>query len=156
MQLIAVFNPCRLFFKSNDLENVGSDLLKNKTASICFQLTINGSNMSDLIQQAANLRAQAAALEAQAAEQRFAARAGVLEQVKATVAEHGFSATELGLKAGKAGRPPKAGRTHPSAGKKVAAKYKDNSGNTWTGRGVKPRWLSLAIANGASLQSFAI
>ena len=112
--------------------------------------------MSDLIQQAAQLRAQAAALEAQAAEQKNAARANVLAQLKATIAEHGFNATDLGLKAGKAGRPAKAGRTHPSAGKKVEAKYKDAQGNSWTGRGVKPRWLSLAMANGASLQSFAI
>jgi DNA-binding protein H-NS len=112
--------------------------------------------MSDLIQQAADLRAQAAALEAQAAQQRLAARSGVLNQVRAIVAEHGFSATELGLKTGKAGRPAKLGRTHPSAGKKVPPKFKDSNGNTWTGRGVKPRWLSVAIANGASLQSFAI
>jgi DNA-binding protein H-NS len=112
--------------------------------------------MSDLIQQAAQLRAQAAALEAQAAEQKNAARAGVLAQVKATIAENGFSAADLGLKAGKAGRPSKSGRSHPSAGKKVEAKYKDNQGNSWTGRGVKPRWLSLAIANGASLESFAV
>jgi DNA-binding protein H-NS len=112
--------------------------------------------MTDLIKQAADLRAQAAALEAQAAQQKNAARTGVLNQVKAVIAEHGFTATDLGLKAGKAGRPPKAGRSHPSAGKKVAPKFKDNKGNTWTGRGVKPRWLSLAIANGASLQSFAI
>jgi DNA-binding protein H-NS len=115
--------------------------------------------MSDLIQQAAQLRAQAAALEAQAAEQKNAARAGVLAQLKATIAEHGFSASELGVKSGKvgkAGRPAKADRSHPSAGKKVAAKFKDGQGNSWTGRGVKPRWLSLALANGASLQSFAV
>jgi DNA-binding protein H-NS len=112
--------------------------------------------MSDLIQQAIQLRAQAAALEAQAAEQKNAARAGVLAQLKATIAEHGFSASELGVKSGKVGRPVKGERSHPSAGKKVAAKYKDAQGNAWTGRGVKPRWLSLALANGASLQSFAV
>ena len=112
--------------------------------------------MNDLIKQAADLRAQAAALEAQADQQKNAARAGVLSQVKAMIAEHGFSASDLGLKAGKPGRPAKSGRTHPSAGKKVEAKFKDTNGNTWTGRGVKPRWLSSALANGASLQSFAI
>lgn len=112
--------------------------------------------MSDLIQQAANLRAQAAALEAQAAEQKQAARAGVLAQLKATIAEHGFSAAELGIKGGKAASSAKTGRGHPSAGKKVEAKYKDASGNSWTGRGVKPRWLSLAMAGGATLDSFKI
>lgn len=115
--------------------------------------------MSDLIQQAANLRAQAAALEAQAAEQQQAARKGVLEQVKTLIATHHFSAAELGIKAGKAAKNSagaKADRSHPSAGKKVPAKYTDGKGNNWTGRGVKPRWLSLAIAGGASLESFAI
>ena len=112
--------------------------------------------MSDLIQQATALRAQAAALEAQAAEQKLAARSGVIAQLKATIAEHGISISELGLKAGKAGRPAKLGRSHPSAGKKVDPKFADGKGNTWTGRGVKPRWLSLAIAGGANLQSFAI
>ena len=112
--------------------------------------------MSDLIKQAVALRAQADALEAQAEQQKQAARAGVLEQVKALVMEYGFHASELGLKAGKPGRPPKLGRSHPSAGKKVQIKYKDSNGNTWTGRGVKPRWLSSALANGAQLQSFAI
>jgi DNA-binding protein H-NS len=112
--------------------------------------------MSDLIQQAAQLRAQAAALEAQAAEQKMAARAGVLAELKATIAEHGFTAADLGLKSGKAGRAMKAGRSHPSAGKKVDIKFKDAQGNSWTGRGVKPRWLSLAIANGATLESFAV
>jgi DNA-binding protein H-NS len=112
--------------------------------------------MTDLIQQANDLRAQAAALEAQAAQQKLAARAGVIAQLKATIAEHGISASELSLKSGKAGRPAKVGRSHPSAGKKVEAKYRDANGNSWTGRGVKPRWLSLALASGSSLQSFAI
>jgi DNA-binding protein H-NS len=114
------------------------------------------SNMSDLIKQAAELRAQATALEAQAAKQMDAARANVIAELKATIAKHGITAADLGLKSGKVGRPAKSGRTHPSAGKKVSPKFKDAAGNTWTGRGVKPRWLSLALANGASLQSFAI
>ncbi len=112
--------------------------------------------MSDFLQQAAQLRAQAAQLEAQAAEQKNAARAGVLAQVKSMIAEHSFTAAEIGLKPGKAGRPVKQGRGHPSAGKKVDAKYKDNQGNQWSGRGVKPRWLALAISNGASIESFAV
>jgi DNA-binding protein H-NS len=38
----------------------------------------------------------------------------------------------------------------------VAAKYKDDTGNTWTGRGFKPKWLQAAIATGKTLESFAI
>jgi DNA-binding protein H-NS len=113
--------------------------------------------MSDLLKQANDLRAQAAALEAQAAEQIQAARAGVLAEVKATIAEYSFSAADLGLKGDKASRLAlKTGRSHPSAGKRVEAKYKDSNGNSWTGRGVKPRWLTSALANGVSLESFAV
>jgi DNA-binding protein H-NS len=40
---------------------------------------------------------------------------------------------------------------------KVAAKYRDPaSGKTWSGRGLKPRWLSEAIAAGKQLTDFSI
>ena len=114
--------------------------------------------MNSLEQQAADLRAQAAALDAQIAQHKSAARAGLLAQAKALIVENGFTANELGLKAAKPGRQAKAGadgRSHPSAGQKVAVKYRSGD-NTWTGRGVKPRWLSTAISNGANLESFAV
>jgi DNA-binding protein H-NS len=111
--------------------------------------------MNDLIRQANELRAQAAALEAQAMEQMQAARANVLAQVKSTIAEHNFTIAELGIKLNK-DKSSKTGRSHPSAGKKVDAKYKDAFGNIWTGRGVQPRWLADAIANGASLEQFLV
>lgn len=112
--------------------------------------------MTDLLQQASALRAQAAALEAQAAQEKMAARSGVVAQLKATIVEYGVTGAELGFKGGKAAKAARGDRSHPSAGKKVPAKFKDAAGNAWTGRGVKPRWLSAALAAGASLQSFAV
>lgn len=44
----------------------------------------------------------------------------------------------------------------PAKGVKVAAKFKDEAGNTWTGRGSQPRWLRAAIEGGKSLQDFAV
>jgi DNA-binding protein H-NS len=41
-------------------------------------------------------------------------------------------------------------------GKKVPPKYRDTSGNTWAGRGAKPRWLVAAIKEGKKLEDFAI
>lgn len=41
-------------------------------------------------------------------------------------------------------------------GTKVAAKYKDSEGNTWSGRGSRPRWLRAAIEAGKTLEDFAI
>ena len=41
-------------------------------------------------------------------------------------------------------------------GKKVPPKYRDRSGNTWAGRGARPRWLVAAIKEGKKLEDFAI
>jgi DNA-binding protein H-NS len=41
-------------------------------------------------------------------------------------------------------------------GRKVAAKYRDSEGNTWAGRGARPRWLVAALKKGKKLESFLI
>jgi DNA-binding protein H-NS len=39
----------------------------------------------------------------------------------------------------------------------VAAKYRHpETGETWAGRGLKPRWLTAAMKSGKSLESFAV
>jgi DNA-binding protein H-NS len=39
----------------------------------------------------------------------------------------------------------------------VAPKYRDpETGETWAGRGLKPRWLTAAMKSGKSLEAFAI
>lgn len=34
------------------------------------------------------------------------------------------------------------GKNHPLKGRKAAAKYRGPNGETWAGRGLKPRWLT--------------
>src|SRR6266550_2328593 len=41
-------------------------------------------------------------------------------------------------------------------GKKVPPKYRDRAGNTWAGRGARPRWLVAAIKEGKKLEDFAV
>jgi DNA-binding protein H-NS len=41
-------------------------------------------------------------------------------------------------------------------GKKVPPKYSGPSGETWAGRGIKPRWLVTAINSGKKLDDFLI
>ena len=48
------------------------------------------------------------------------------------------------------------GRGGSLKGKKVPPKYRDSAGNTWAGRGAKPRWLVAAIKEGKKLEDFAI
>ena len=48
------------------------------------------------------------------------------------------------------------GRGSSLKGKKVPPKYRDSAGNTWAGRGAKPRWLVAAIKEGKKLEDFAV
>src|SRR6185312_7145840 len=51
---------------------------------------------------------------------------------------------------------PVRGRGGSLKGKKVPPKYRDSAGNTWAGRGAKPRWLVAAIKEGKKLDDFAV
>ena len=44
----------------------------------------------------------------------------------------------------------------PLKGRKVAVRYRDRAGNTWAGRGARPRWLVAAIKGGKKLDDFLI
>jgi len=61
-----------------------------------------------------------------------------------------------GRPASKAKAVAKSGAKRKTAGTVVAAKYKGPNGETWSGRGLTPRWLSSLIAQGQSKESFAI
>jgi DNA-binding protein H-NS len=48
------------------------------------------------------------------------------------------------------------GRRSVLKGRKVPPKYRGPSGETWAGRGAKPRWLVAAIKGGKKLDDFLI
>lgn len=50
----------------------------------------------------------------------------------------------------------KPARASKKAGTVVAAKYRGPNGETWSGRGLTPKWLAALIAQGQSKESFAI
>jgi DNA-binding protein H-NS len=54
------------------------------------------------------------------------------------------------------GRRVSGGRGSALKGKKVPPKYRSPSGETWAGRGAKPRWLVAAIRGGKRLDDFLI
>ncbi len=109
----------------------------------------------DLLAQRATLEKQAAELEKALSAARRAERSGVINQIKSLMAEHGLTVADLG---GKPGTTVKStGKTSASAGRKVAAKYKNSAtGETWSGRGLKPKWMQAALAAGKKLEDFAI
>ena len=43
-----------------------------------------------------------------------------------------------------------------TAGSAARAKYADGAGNTWSGRGQKPKWIKAALASGKSLDHFLV
>lgn len=74
-------------------------------------------------------------------------KARTLKEIEALAAENGYTLDELmRLPRGKAVQPKKP----------VAIRYRSSEGQTWTGRGRTPTWLSDAIANGASKEDFAV
>jgi DNA-binding protein H-NS len=113
------------------------------------------TSYQDLLAQRATLEKQAAELEKALAAARRAERSGVINQIKSLMAEHGLTVSDLG---GKTISPTKTtGKTSTSAGRKVAAKYKNSAtGETWSGRGLKPKWMQAALAAGKKPEDFAI
>ena len=99
-----------------------------------------------------DLLAQKASLEKQIADAQRAERGEAVTRVKALMAEYGLTLADLGPRATAAQRGV-GGKT----GAKVAPKYRNPAtGQTWSGRGLKPTWLAAALADGKSLADFAL
>jgi DNA-binding protein H-NS len=95
------------------------------------------------------LLAQKQALDAQIELTRKTERADAVAKVQALMAEYGLSMSDLTAK-----RAPKAAA---KKGAKVAAKYRNTAtGDTWSGRGLQPKWLKAALASGRKLSDFAV
>ena len=75
-------------------------------------------------------------------------------QVQSLISTYKISASDLVFGGG--GAPSSKKEKVTSAGKKAPAKYRDESGNSWSGRGLKPKWLSAAIESGKNLEDFLI
>jgi len=115
----------------------------------------------------ADLLAQKAALDKKIAQTQRAERAEAVVRVRALLAQYGLSLADLGktAPAKRAGKAARGGDGAPATGAprkgrplgKVAPKYRDAaSGATWSGRGLKPRWLAAALAAGRTLEEFKI
>ena len=86
----------------------------------------------------AELAKMQANIERMKMDKKNAERAAVRDEIMGIAKEHGFDIRELlGRKGGGKG----------SRGK-VAVKYRDEAGNTWTGRGRMPRWMVAATKGG--------
>lgn len=95
------------------------------------------------------LLAQRAELDRKIAEAQRAKRHEALTQIRALMAEFGLTAADIAAR--------NTAKKTASAGRKVAAKYRNKStGDTWSGRGLQPKWLKAALAKGGKLSDFAV
>lgn len=90
-------------------------------------------------------------------------QAEVSKALAAVAKKHGWTLAELfgpgvprAAKAAKPAAAPKA-RKSTTKGTKVAAKYRHpETGQTWSGRGILPKWMTEEIAKGKTREDFAI
>ncbi len=87
---------------------------------------------------------------------------GVIGRIREAITVYGLTAADLGLAgAAKAPKAVKAPSTKKRGGRKAAkgaaaAKYRNDAGQTWVGRGKRPQWLRDALAGGKTLADFEI
>ena len=95
------------------------------------------------------LLAQKAAIEKQIIETQRQERTDAIARVRALMAEYGLSAADIAGKAAPMPRKPE--------GRKVAPKYRNpDTGETWSGRGLQPKWLKAALEDGRKITDFAL
>lgn len=108
------------------------------------------------------LRQQIEELQKEADALKTKERQGVIDRMKEAIAVYDITAQELGLgmrdssirgraSVKKSGPKPKASRKSGE----LRPAYGDGAGNTWGGRGPRPKWLKNALAGGANLEQFA-
>ncbi|MGO4814348.1 H-NS family nucleoid-associated regulatory protein [Cupriavidus sp. 2MCAB6] len=87
-------------------------------------------------------------LQKQAEEIKAREQASVIADIRQKIDQYGLTADDLGF-----GAKPAAGK---KATRKVPVRYRDGAGNTWTGRGKRPGWLTQALAAGKNIDDFLI
>jgi DNA-binding protein H-NS len=96
---------------------------------------------------------QRAELERQIAETQRQERAEAIATIRQLMSDFGLSAQDL--TAGRSGL--RAASNDEGKRAKVAAKYRNPAtGESWTGRGLQPRWLKAALSEGKQLSDFLI
>ena len=109
------------------------------------------------------LNAQIAKLQKEVEAVKAKEAVGVIERIKEAIAHYGLTAADLGFsgrgtKAGKTASKVAAKKRRKKAAKKPAGviRYRDESGNTWTGHGKRPRWYLAALESGKAPEDLEI
>jgi len=112
-----------------------------------------------------DIQSQIEKLQKQANDIKSKEFAATVHEIQAKMQAFGITLKDLqSTKGAKGGRgkakaslakAPKAPKTR-KASAPVAAKYRGPNGETWSGRGLMPKWLSALVAQGQSKESFSV
>ena len=95
------------------------------------------------------LLAQKEALDKEIENTKKQARTEAIAKVRALMLEYGLTASDLTAKS--------AAKGGARSGAKVAVKYRNRAtGDTWSGRGLRPNWLKAALVSGRKIDEFAV
>ena len=96
-----------------------------------------------------DLLSQRATLDQQIEEATESNRQEGIAKVTEVMAAYGLTVTDLG--------GSRSQKTSSKSGKKVTAKYRNpETGESWSGRGLKPKWLQAALGKGKKIEDFAV
>jgi len=102
------------------------------------------NNLIDIQNQIAILQKQAEEIKAQEFNK-------TVEEIKAKMAAFGITVADLTGGKGRPRKTPTVKSANPAP-----AKYRGPNGESWSGRGLMPRWLAALVAQGQSKDDFAI
>ncbi|AEF88731.1 histone family protein nucleoid-structuring protein H-NS [Delftia sp. Cs1-4] len=106
----------------------------------------------------ADITKEIESLQKEAQEVRKKEVAEVIGRINEAIAFYGLRPADLRFTGKRAGAKPNAGdatKKAPAQRKTLQAKYRDDKGNAWSGRGPRPRWLREALEQGRTLEEFA-
>jgi len=92
--------------------------------------------------------------EAKRTEKQEGAKAALIEEMTVKAAELGLSLDAL--LGNQAQSKTNVRKVRGNKGQQVAAKFRNPEGETWSGRGRMPRWLTKSIDEGKSKEDFAV
>ncbi len=105
--------------------------------------------MSNLIE----IQNQIAALQKQAEEIKAQEFTKTVQEIQAKMEAFGITVADL---QGGRGRPRKAPVSASKSVNPAPVKFRGPNGETWSGRGLMPRWLAALVAQGQTKESFAV
>jgi DNA-binding protein H-NS len=117
------------------------------------------SNLVDIQNQIEKLQRQASEIKSREFDK-------TVQEIREKMQAFGITIRDLQSSSGKSSkgkaksatkaRGKKAGARSSQAGTVVAAKYRGPNGETWSGRGLTPKWLAALIAEGKAKDEFLI